>query len=56
MLYVSCDPRSLARDLAELVQRGLRVKKVRAFDMMPQTPHVEVAVLLCRSRSMARGT
>jgi 23S rRNA (uracil-5-)-methyltransferase RumA len=49
LLYVSCDPRTLARDLAELVGCGFAVKKVRAFDMMPQTPHVEVMALLARA-------
>lgn len=47
--YVSCDPGSLARDLAQLTARGYRVERVRAFDMLPQTPHVEAVALLGRS-------
>jgi 23S rRNA (uracil1939-C5)-methyltransferase len=46
--YVSCDPRTLARDLALLVARGYRVERARAFDMLPQTPHVEAVALLVR--------
>lgn len=46
--YVSCDPTSLARDLALLTARGYGVERVRAFDMLPQTPHVEAVALLER--------
>lgn len=48
ILYVSCDPGTLARDLAALAGRGYRTTRVRAFDMMPQTPHVEAVALLVR--------
>lgn len=48
ILYVSCDPGTLARDLALLAGRGYRTVRVRAFDMMPQTPHVEAVALLLR--------
>jgi 23S rRNA (uracil1939-C5)-methyltransferase len=44
--YVSCDPVTLARDLALLARHGYRTTRVRAFDMMPQTPHVEAVALL----------
>jgi len=47
--YVSCDPRSLARDLASLAALGYRIERVRAFDMLPQTPHVEAVALLARA-------
>ena len=47
--YVSCDPGTLARDLAQLTRHGYRVERVRAFDMMPQTPHVEAVALLTRA-------
>jgi 23S rRNA (uracil1939-C5)-methyltransferase len=44
--YVSCDPRTLARDLALFAARGYRTERLRAFDMLPQTPHVEALALL----------
>jgi len=41
LVYVSCHPDSLARDLALLVEQGFRVEEVQPVDMFPQTPHVE---------------
>ena len=46
IVYVSCDPATLARDLKYLCARGYELKKVRAFDQFPQTVHVETVVLL----------
>ncbi|MGO3147203.1 MAG: 23S rRNA (uracil(747)-C(5))-methyltransferase [Leucobacter sp.] len=47
VLYSSCNPESLARDLARMP--SLDVKEARLFDMFPHTGHLEVAVLLERS-------
>jgi 23S rRNA (uracil1939-C5)-methyltransferase len=44
--YLSCDPRTLARDLAVLVVAGAQVVQVTPFDMMPHTPHVETLALV----------
>jgi 23S rRNA (uracil1939-C5)-methyltransferase len=44
--YVSCDPQSLARDLAVLLRDGATIVSVVPYDMMPHTPHVETLVLL----------
>jgi 23S rRNA (uracil1939-C5)-methyltransferase len=44
--YVSCDPQTLARDLAVLLQDGAAIVSVVPYDMMPHTPHVETLVLL----------
>lgn len=45
-IYVSCDPATLARDLAVLTAGGHQVVDVSVFDLMPMTPEVEVVVVL----------
>jgi 23S rRNA (uracil1939-C5)-methyltransferase len=46
LLYLSCDPHTLARDLAVLARAGAKVTRVVPYDMMPHTPHVEALVVL----------
>ena len=41
LVYVSCHPDSLARDLSLLVEQGFRVEQIQPVDMFPQTPHIE---------------
>ena len=47
VVYISCNPISLARDLALLIDAGYRVEVVQPFDMFPQTTHVECVVKMC---------
>ncbi|HYP02438.1 MAG TPA: class I SAM-dependent RNA methyltransferase [Pyrinomonadaceae bacterium] len=47
--YVSCDPATLARDLRALLEAGFTLDTIRAFDMFPQTHHVETVVHLTRA-------
>ncbi len=49
VVYVSCDPSTLARDLKYLVANGYEVKKVQPVDQFGHTVHVESCVLLCRA-------
>ncbi len=48
IIYVSCDPDSLARDLASLSKNGYQISKVQPVDMFPQTAHIETVVQLTR--------
>jgi 23S rRNA (uracil1939-C5)-methyltransferase len=48
VVYLSCDPATLARDLAELHPRGYALRRVQPIDLFPQTPHVEALALLER--------
>jgi len=47
--YVSCDPATLARDLKKLVAGGYMIQSLSAFDLFPQTHHVETVVQLALS-------
>lgn len=46
IVYVSCDPATLARDLKKLIAEGYAFDRITAFDMFPQTHHVETVVHL----------
>ncbi|MGI6368239.1 MAG: class I SAM-dependent RNA methyltransferase [Anaerolineae bacterium] len=49
ILYVSCDPATLARDIARFTELGYRLQRVQPIDMFPQTYHVETVVLMSRT-------
>lgn len=48
IVYISCNPRTQARDLAEFWRRGYKVKRITPVDMFPHTPHVECVCLMSR--------
>lgn len=46
IIYLSCDPKTLVRDLKELINNNYLIKEVIPYDMFPQTHHIETLVLL----------
>ena len=48
IVYVSCDPATLARDVALLKQRGYTLQSAQAADLFPRCAHVESIVCLAR--------
>jgi 23S rRNA (uracil1939-C5)-methyltransferase len=48
MVYVSCDPATLARDLQELISGGYKIQSVDLIDLFPQTFHMETVVHMSR--------
>lgn len=51
IVYVSCDPATLARDANRLVAAGYRAERAWPIDLMPQTAHIEVVMRLVRMAS-----
>ena len=48
IVYVSCNPTTLAPNAAQLVEAGYALRRVRPVDMFPQTPHIECVAELVR--------
>jgi 23S rRNA (uracil1939-C5)-methyltransferase len=48
IVYVSCNPTTLAPNAAQLVEAGYRLSRVKPVDMFPQTPHIECVALFDR--------
>ena len=51
VVYVSCDPETLARDLGVLTAGGYRAQRIQPVDMFPHTAHIETVVKLARAGS-----
>jgi len=51
IIYVSCDPATLARDVKHFAGLGYQIERARVFDLFPRTRHVETIVLLQRENS-----
>ena len=50
VVYVSCDPATLARDIKKFSEQGYQLKKYRVFDLFSRTHHVETVCLLSRNK------
>jgi 23S rRNA (uracil1939-C5)-methyltransferase len=55
IVYVSCNPTTLAPNAAQLVDAGYRLRRVRPVDMFPQTPHIECVALLEKQVASSAG-
>ena len=55
IVYVSCDPPTLARDSARLASAGYTLDSIEAFDLFPNTPHVETVAVFTRSTEVRSG-
>jgi 23S rRNA (uracil1939-C5)-methyltransferase len=55
ILYVSCDPATLARDVAALAATGYAVDRVQPLDLFPQTEHVETVLEAVRGGRVSRN-
>jgi tRNA/tmRNA/rRNA uracil-C5-methylase (TrmA/RlmC/RlmD family) len=51
LVYVSCDPATLARDAARLGEAGYALRSIEAFDLFPNTPHIEAVAAFDRATS-----
>jgi 23S rRNA (uracil1939-C5)-methyltransferase len=49
IVYISCNPTTLAPNAAQLVEAGYALRRVAPVDMFPQTPHIECVALLERA-------
>ncbi len=56
IVYVSCNPATLARDLRILCENNFTVEQITAFDFFPQTHHVETVVRLSSSKSAVQSS
>ena len=52
VVYISCNPETLARDLQFITKKGYAVRKIQPVDMFPHTNHIECVVLLERNKAI----
>jgi len=50
VVYVSCDPPTMARDARRLLDAGYRLESIEGFDLFPNTPHVETLAVFVKER------
>lgn len=55
IVYVSCNPETLARDLNYFIKNGYNVRRIQPFDMFPHTNHIEAVVLLNRKKAIEKS-
>ena len=55
IVYVSCNPTTLAPNAAQLVEAGYTLRRVKPVDMFPQTPHIECVALFEKAASSPGG-
>jgi len=53
IVYVSCNPGTMAPNIAQLSEHGYRLQRVTPVDMFPHTPHVEAVALMSQSPAVA---
>jgi 23S rRNA (uracil1939-C5)-methyltransferase len=53
VVYVSCDPPTLARDARRLLDAGYTLHAIRAFDLFPNTPHVETVAIFTNQTALS---
>ena len=52
VVYVSCDPATLARDIKLFTEKGYSLEEYTPVDMFPRTAHIECCALLCRAQAV----
>lgn len=55
IVYISCNPETLSRDLNYFVKNGYNVRRIQPFDMFPHTNHIETVVLLNRKKAIEKS-